>query len=103
MVDPFLGNKALMRSFECVSRQAMSVARVPIETSDSINRRILEVSEDRIQGFHRDPIQVISDESGVERSVVVERIQAMLRGGVIRRVRQTLLATNLAKGALVAW
>ena len=103
VVDPFLGNKALMRSFVCVSRQAMSVARVPIETSDSINRRILEVSEDRIQGFHRDPIQVISDESGVERSVVVERIQAMLRGGVIRRVRQTLLATNLAKGALVAW
>src|ERR1700759_1520506 len=27
----------------------------------------------------------------------------MLRAGVIRRVRQTLMATNLAKGALVAW
>jgi hypothetical protein len=27
----------------------------------------------------------------------------MLRGGVIRRVRQTLLATSLARGALVAW
>jgi AsnC-like ligand binding domain len=27
----------------------------------------------------------------------------MLRGGTIRRVRQTLLATNLAEGALVAW
>ena len=27
----------------------------------------------------------------------------MLRAGTIRRVRQTLLATNLADGALVAW
>jgi len=34
---------------------------------------------------------------------VIERIRAMLRAGAIRRVRQTLLATNLAKGALVAW
>ena len=31
------------------------------------------------------------------------RIGAMLRAGTIRRVRQTLLATNLAQGALVAW
>ena len=31
------------------------------------------------------------------------RITAMLRAGTIRRVRQTLLATNLADGALVAW
>ena len=34
---------------------------------------------------------------------VLERIRAMLEGGVIRRVRQTLLATNLAQGSLVAW
>src|SRR5207302_8906827 len=31
------------------------------------------------------------------------RIAAMLRAGTISRVRQTLLATNLADGALVAW
>ena len=31
------------------------------------------------------------------------RIAAMVRAGTIRRVRQTLLATNLADGALVAW
>src|SRR5438094_10640584 len=31
------------------------------------------------------------------------RIAAMLCSGTIRRVRQTLLATNLADGALVAW
>ncbi|MDA7866888.1 Lrp/AsnC family transcriptional regulator [Verrucomicrobia bacterium] len=81
----------------------MSTATVPIETTDPINGKILEVSEDQIQGFHRDPFQTISAESGVDRNVVIERIQAMMRGGTIRRVRQTLLATNLAKGALVAW
>src|ERR1700755_1410414 len=31
------------------------------------------------------------------------RIAAMLRAGTIRRVRQTLLGTNLADGALLAW
>src|SRR5581483_7427228 len=41
--------------------------------------------------------------SGVEMDVVMARIAAMLRAGTIRRVRQTLLATNLAQGALVAW
>lgn len=81
----------------------MTSATIPIATTDSINARILQVSEDRIQGFHRDPIGTISQESGVERKIVVERIQAMLRAGIIRRVRQTLLATNLARGALVAW
>lgn len=81
----------------------MTSATIPIATTDSINAQILQVSEDRIQGFHRDPIGTISQESGIEREIVVERIQAMLRSGVIRRVRQTLLATNLARGALVAW
>ena len=31
------------------------------------------------------------------------RIRAMLEAGTVRRVRQTLLATNVAQGALVAW
>jgi hypothetical protein len=35
--------------------------------------------------------------------VVLSRIRAMLEAGTIRRVRQTMLATNLAEGALVAW
>jgi hypothetical protein len=39
----------------------------------------------------------------VAADVVMARIAAMLRAGTIRRVRQTLLATNLADGALVAW
>lgn len=71
--------------------------------SHPINAKILAVSEDRLPGFQRDPLGEISRQSGVELSEVIARIQAMLRAGTIRRVRQTLLATNLAQGALVAW
>ena len=81
----------------------MSSITIPVEFTDPINARILEVSEDRIQGFQRDPLGEVSRLSGVELPVVIERIQAMLCAGNIRRVRQTLLATNLAQGALVAW
>src|SRR5256885_4393066 len=76
---------------------------IPVQTSDPINAKILAVSEDKIHGFHRDPLGEIARQSGVELPIVIERIQAMLRAGTIRRVRQTLLATNLAQGALVAW
>jgi hypothetical protein len=81
----------------------MKLATAPIDIGDPINARILAVSEDCIQGFQRDPLGEISRLSGVEMPVVIERIQAMLSAGTIRRVRQTLLATNLAQGALVAW
>lgn len=81
----------------------MNSAVVPFEISDPTNQRILAVSEDKIQGFQRDPLGEISRQSGVELPVVIERIRAMLEAGTIRRVRQTLLATNLAQGALVAW
>jgi hypothetical protein len=81
----------------------MSSMTVPVEFTDPINARILAVSEDRIQGFQRDPLGEIARLSGVELPVIIERLQAMLRSGNIRRVRQTLLATNLAQGALVAW
>src|SRR2546427_6031053 len=78
----------------------MNLSTLPIETSDPLNARILAVSEDRVQGFQRDPLGEIARQSGVELSVVIERIQAMLRAGTVRRVRLTLLATNLAQGAL---
>ncbi|MDB6065264.1 MAG: transcriptional regulator, AsnC family [Pedosphaera sp.] len=81
----------------------MSLLTASIEIGDPINARILAVSEDKIQGFQRDPFGEIARLSGVELPVVVERIQAMVKGGTIRRVRQTLMATNLAPGALVAW
>lgn len=76
---------------------------LPIEHDDPINARILAVSEDKVEGFVREPFEEISKRSGVELDVVMARIAAMLRAGTIRRVRQTLLATNLADGALVAW
>lgn len=81
----------------------MNAMSVPVETTDPVNAAILAVSEDRIQGFNRDPLGEISRLSAVPLNTVVERIVAMLKAGTIRRVRQTLLATNLADGALCAW
>lgn len=76
---------------------------VPFAITDPVNARILAISEDKIQGFQRDPLGAIARQSELDLPVVIERIQAMLRAGTIRRVRQTLMATNLAPGALVAW
>ncbi len=76
---------------------------LPVEHNDPINAKILAVSEDKIEGFVREPFEEIAKRSGVEVDVVIARIAAMLQAGTIRRVRQTLLATNLAEGALVAW
>jgi len=70
---------------------------------DPINRQILAVSEDRIAGFTRHPLETIAKQAGVPLDTVIERIALMLRHGTIRRVRQTLLTTSLAPGALVAW
>ncbi|MEZ5300304.1 MAG: hypothetical protein R3F11_06500 [Verrucomicrobiales bacterium] len=78
-------------------------AEIPIEHTEATNAKILAVSEDCVQGFHRHPFQMIAQESGVPLETVFARIMAMLAGGVIRRVRQTLLANKLAEGALVAW
>ncbi len=74
-----------------------------IAIADPVNAEILAVSEDRLTGFQRDPFGEIARQSGVPLPVVLERIIAMLQAGTIRRVRQTLLATSLAPGALVAW
>ncbi len=76
---------------------------LPVEHNDPINERILAVSEDKIEGFVREPFDEIAGRSDVEAKVVMARLAAMLRTGTIRRIRQTLLATNLAAGALVAW
>src|SRR5882724_11325883 len=76
---------------------------LPVEHNDPVNAKILAVSEDKIEGFVREPFEEIANRSGVAVEVVMARIAAMLRAGTIRRVRQTLLATNLAESALVAW
>ncbi|HRJ72437.1 MAG TPA: hypothetical protein PLS03_09430 [Terrimicrobiaceae bacterium] len=75
----------------------------PIEHTDPVNSRILAVSEDKIAGFVREPFLAIAQASGVDLETVLTRLRAMVEAGTIRRVRQTLLATNLAEGALVAW
>ncbi len=79
------------------------IASIPVEHDDPINARILAVSEDRIEGFVREPFVEIAERSGVPFDEVCDRIRAMLEARTIRRVRQTLLATRLAEGALVAW
>jgi len=81
----------------------MSTLTIPIRIDDPINARILSISEDKLQGFQADPFGEISRLSGVDLPTVLERIRAMLQAKTIRRVRQTLMATNLARGSLVAW
>jgi DNA-binding Lrp family transcriptional regulator len=81
----------------------LNVMPVPSEVSDPVNARILAVSEDRIAGFVEEPFAEIAAAAGLSEDVVIERLRAMLAAGVIRRIRQTLMATNLAPGALVAW
>lgn len=91
-----------MSATTCCSGSETTTA-VPTSPKDEINRQILEVSEDSIKGFNRNPIREIATRAGLPVDVVITRIKAMLESGVVRRVRQTLLATNLAQGALVAW
>jgi hypothetical protein len=74
-----------------------------ISHTDEINARILAISEDRIAGFVHDPMREIARACELPVDLVIERIRAMLQAGTIRRVRQTLMATDLAPGALVAW
>src|SRR6266566_3102589 len=81
----------------------MGLPVIPTEISDPVNARILAVSEDRIAGFVNEPFAQIAFAAEVAEEVVIERLRAMLSAGVIRRIRQTLMATNLAPGALVAW
>lgn len=82
---------------------AVTATPLPADIGDETNARILAISEDRIAGFLEDPFAEIARLSGVSEEVVHARIRAMLSAGTIRRVRQTLMATNLAPGALVAW
>ncbi len=78
-------------------------AALPATISDPVNAAILAVSEDRLTGFQVDPFGEIAARAGLDAGTVIERIAAMLRAGTIRRVRQTLLSTSLARGALCAW
>jgi DNA-binding Lrp family transcriptional regulator len=81
----------------------MASSVVPTDISDPVNARILAVSEDRIAGFLDNPFGEIARLSELPLETVLDRLRAMLESGVVRRIRQTLMATNLAQGALVAW
>jgi DNA-binding Lrp family transcriptional regulator len=81
----------------------MAEITIPAEVADPVNAQILAVSEDRIAGFVAEPFGEIARLSGLPVDVVLDRLRAMLTAGTIRRIRQTLMATNLAPGALVAW
>jgi len=81
----------------------ISSGMLPVEHNDPINAKILAISEDKIEGFVREPFEEIAQRSGVNADVVMARITAMLRAGTIRRVRRPCSRTNLADGALVAW
>lgn len=76
---------------------------VPVSPQDPVNARLLAVSEDQLAGFQPDPLGEIARLSGLDPGTVLARLRALLRAGTIRRIRQTLLATNLAHGSLVAW
>jgi hypothetical protein len=80
-----------------------AASHAPATISDPTNAAILAISEDRLAGFQTDPFGEIAARSGIDVQTVIDRIDAMLRGGTIRRVRQTLLSTSLARGALCAW
>jgi len=80
-----------------------STISTPTEIGDPVNARILAVSEDRIAGFLVDPFDEIARLAELPVETVLDRLRAMLASGTIRRIRQTLMATNLAPGALVAW
>ncbi len=76
---------------------------LPVDHTDPLNARILALSEDKIEGFVREPFAWIAGRAGLPVETVRERIRAMLEAGTIRRVRQTLVSSRLAPGALVAW
>ena len=76
---------------------------IPYSIEDPINKKILKISEDQIQGFVRDPLHQIAERAELPIETVIERLQAMLEAGTIRRIRQTMMTTSLAPGALVAW
>lgn len=76
---------------------------IPADAADETNRCILAIAEDRVQGFHAQPFDVIAERCGLPVDMVLERLHAMLQAGTVRRIRQTLLSTQLVEGALVAW
>lgn len=72
-------------------------------SSHAVNRRILCVAEDTLTGFYARPFAEIAQRCELPEEEVISRLRTMLEEGSVRRIRQTLLSTALADGALVAW
>ena len=81
----------------------MATSPAAVSPTDPVNAAILAVAEDRLSGFQLDPFGEIAARTALPVHEVIERIAMMLGAGTIRRVRQTVQATRLASGALVAW
>lgn len=69
----------------------------------ALDLKILAVAEDRLSGFHERPFDEIARRCGLSTDIVLERLRSMVQTGAVRRIRQTLLTTSLADGALIAW
>jgi len=54
-----------------------TVADLPIAHTDPVNAKILAVSEDRIQGFVRDPIGIIAQSIFGKRSAISENTRSL--------------------------
>jgi AsnC-like ligand binding domain/Siroheme decarboxylase NirDL-like HTH domain len=93
----------LFAIFHQPEKAVLAPMKIATEHTDELNARILAYSEDKIPGFVREPFREIARLSGISEELVITRIRLMLETGIVRRVRQTLLTTSLAQGALVAW
>ncbi|MEO0586097.1 MAG: Lrp/AsnC family transcriptional regulator [Planctomycetota bacterium] len=82
---------------------APAPSAAPVTVDDPTNAAILRIAEDQLAGFSPDPLADLAQRSDQPRDTVVDRLTAMLEAGTVRRIRQTLITTSLARGALVAW
>lgn len=72
-------------------------------TLTPVDLQILAIAEDRLSGFHARPFDEIARRCELPVETVLDRLRTLLADGSVRRIRQTLLSTSLADGALVAW
>ncbi len=72
-------------------------------TLTPVDLQILAIAEDRLSGFHARPFDEIARRCELPVETVLDRLRTLLANGSVRRIRQTLLSTSLADGALVAW
>ncbi|MEM6333872.1 MAG: Lrp/AsnC family transcriptional regulator [Planctomycetota bacterium] len=82
---------------------APAPSATPVSVDDPTNAAILRIAEDQLAGFAPDPLADLAQRAALPRDTVVDRLVAMLDAGTVRRIRQTLITTSLARGALVAW